>query len=63
MLLSALPVGIVLTLMTRYSAHAGRVEAALVGGCITAATAVIGGALLGLGLFITRRRWRTRGSV
>jgi len=63
MLLSALPVGIVLTLLTHYCAHEGRVEAVLVGGLMAAATTVIGGALLGLGMFITRRRWRTRGSV
>jgi hypothetical protein len=63
MLISALPVGIVLTLLTRYGVHADRVEAALVGGLMTAATAILGGALLGLGMFITSRRWRKRGSV
>lgn len=63
LLLSALPVGLVLALLTHYCAREGCVAAVLVGGLMAAATAVIGGALLGLGMFLTRRRWRMRGAA
>jgi hypothetical protein len=63
MLLSALPIGLVIGLQERHRSHLADSEALLVGGLMTAATAVIGGVLLGLGMFIARRRWRRRRSV
>jgi len=63
MLLSALPIGFVLGLQARHRSHMSGGDALIIGVVLAAATAFIGGALLGIGMFIARHRWRKRGSV
>jgi hypothetical protein len=60
LLLTALPLGLVLSLQEHYKFHSDWRWAIIFGTVMTAATAVIGGTLLCTGELIVRRRGKTR---
>jgi hypothetical protein len=60
LLLSALPLGLVLSLQDHYKFHSDWHWAIILGVVMTAATAVVGGIFLCTGEFIVQRRRKTR---
>jgi len=61
MLITALPLGIVMSLQDRYKFHDDWHWAIIWGPSMTIATAIVGGLFTCIGEFIVKRRWKQQG--